>query len=416
LALDTLSPQMAMARRHSKPARTSHFADPALQGATHESLQPDIGSEDTPPGTNTTALADIGSEETPLSTNTTAPARKRLLSYVPHSGWGNQLRALTNALFLASSLDRTLVVPRALKHSDMAGYGTCSASGNLQGTQLEAGAHLVRHDAYAKIATERPPVSNFLDQSAWHNVPSVEHIVGRTDDLSVQSVIDQCVNETVLVSEVLPRLRSEEAALLQMGSTFTLHAPRACTCAIAYRKELVASIMKLGASKLGDKFDALHLRLDEGQRLKSDAQQLVSAALSANVARPLYLATDNVHDAIRVVTGVNQRLCSTQGQCRRHIFTQQDLDADRAGKVLGFLNSRAQHESEFMRPLLIDAVLAMGSSSFFASNRSTFSSHIKEMRSCARFPGLNDCSPRTVSASESRTKLQRSLDLLASQG
>merc|ERR1711865_935647 len=238
--------------------------------------------------------------------------------------------------------------------------------------------------------------SNFLDQSEWHNVPSVEHILGRTDDLSVQSVVDQCVNETVLVSEVLPRLRSEEASLLQMGSTFTLRAPRACTCAIAYRKDLVASIMKLGASKLGSKFDALHLRLDEGQHLKFDAQQLVSAALSANVARPLYLASDNVHDAIRVVIGVNQRLCSTQGQCRRHIFTQQ--------------------ESEFMRPLLIDAVLAMGSSSFFASNRSTFSSHIKEMRNCARFPGLNDCSPRTVSASESRTKLLRSLDLLASQG
>ena len=154
-----------------------------------------------------------------------------------------------------------------------------------------------------------------------------------------------------------------------MGSTFTLHAPRACTCAVAYRKELVDSIMKLGASKLGDKFDALHLRLDERQHLKFDAQQLVSAALSANVARPLYLASDNLHDAIRVVTGVNQRLCSTQGQCRRHIFTQQDLDADRAGKVLGFLNSRAQNESEFMRPLLIDAVLALGSRSSLRATR-----------------------------------------------
>merc|ERR1711935_1119124 len=119
---------------------------------------------------------------------------------------------------------------------------------------------------------------------------------------------------------------------------------------------------------------------------------------------------------LRVVNGVNQRLCSTQGQCRRHIMTQHDLDADRAGEVLSYLSSRAQHESEFMRPLLIDAVLALGSSSFYASNKSTFSSHIKDMRNCARFPGLNDCSPRTVSASESRTKLLRSLDLLASQG
>ena len=425
-----------MARRHTRPARTSHFADPSLQpDATHELLQPHIGGEDTPSAnvtaladirsearrlsTNTTNLASIGSEVTPPTTRTMAPARKRLLSYVPHSGWGNQLRAFTNALFLASSLNRTLVVPRALKHSDMGAYSLCSASGNLQGTQFEAGAHLVRHDAYAKIATERPPVSNFLDQSGWQHVPSVEHILGRTDDLSVQSVVDQCVNETHLVTEVLPRLRSEEAAqaaLLQFGSTFTLHAPRACTCAVAYRKDLVDSIMKLGASKLGDKFDALHLRLDERQHLKFDAQQLVSAALSANVARPLYLASDNVHDAIRIVTGVNQRLCSTQGQCRRHIFTQQDLDADRAGKVLFYLNSRAQNESEFMRPLLIDAVLALGSRSFFASNKSTFSSHIKEMRNCARFPGLNDCSPHVVSASESRTKLQRSLDLIASQG
>merc|ERR1711865_1153400 len=95
-----------------------------------ESLQLDFGSEDR------------------SSTSTNAP-RQRLLSYVPHSGWGNQLRALTNALFLASSLNRTLVVPRALKHSDMAGYG-CSSSGNWQ---FEAGAHLERHDSYAKLAT-----------------------------------------------------------------------------------------------------------------------------------------------------------------------------------------------------------------------------------------------------------------------
>ena len=390
-----------MARRHSKTAGTSHWHGVTAKPRARDSLQPDDES----------LQLDFGSEDR-SSTSTNAP-RQRLLSYVPHSGWGNQLRALTNALFLASSLNRTLVVPRALKHIDITGYGTCSTSGNLQGTQLKAGAHLERLDAYAKLATERPPVSNFLDAAHWANVPSVEHILGRTDSLSVQSVNDQCVNETVLVSNVLPRLQSEEAALLQLGSTFTLHAPRACTCAIVYRKDLVASIMNLGTSKLGGEFDALHLRLGEGQHLKFDAQELVSAALSANVARPLYVASDNVDDALRVVNGVNQRLCSTQGQCRRHIMTQHDLDADRAGEVLSYLSSRAQHESEFMRPLLIDAVLALGSSSFYASNKSTFSSHIKDMRKCAHFPGLNDCSPRTVS--ESREKLRHSLDILALQ-
>ena len=386
-----------MPRRHSKPARTSHFADPL-----HGSLQP-------------YQLQKSGGEDRP-STSTKAPGQ-RLLSYVPHSGWGNQLRALTNALFLASTLNRTLVVPRALKHVDLAGYVICSSSGITEFAALtgKAGAHSEeRHDTYAMLATERPPVSNFLDAAKWHSVQSVEHILGRIDNMSVQSVTDQCVNETALVSMFLPRLQSEEASLLQLGSAFTLHAPRVCTCAIAYRKDLVAGIMKLGRSKLGHEFDSLHLRLDEGQHLRFDAEQLVSSALTANVARPLYLASDNVDDAIRVVNVVKQRICTKHGQCRRHILTQHDLNADRAGEVLSYLSLRAQHESEFMRPLLIDAVLALGSNSFFASNKSTFSGHIKAMRNCANFPGLNDCSPSTVSKTQMKLQRSGSLDLLDS--
>ena len=33
------------------------------------------------------------------------------LSYVPHSGWGNQMKALTNALFLSQALGRPWSFP-----------------------------------------------------------------------------------------------------------------------------------------------------------------------------------------------------------------------------------------------------------------------------------------------------------------
>ena len=49
-----------------------------------------------------------------LEASTSAASPDGQLSYVPHSGWGNQVKALTNALFLAQALRRTLVVPRAL--------------------------------------------------------------------------------------------------------------------------------------------------------------------------------------------------------------------------------------------------------------------------------------------------------------
>lgn len=43
----------------------------------------------------------------------------RSLSHVPHSGWGNQIVQLENAIYLAQSLRRHLVVPPLLEHFDI---------------------------------------------------------------------------------------------------------------------------------------------------------------------------------------------------------------------------------------------------------------------------------------------------------
>ena len=408
---------------HRHAARISNFVDPprSLQPSNTIATDP---SGDQPPNEKAKVKlnAEAGAAAEAAAAATTAKTQQRLLSYVPHSGWGNQLRALVNALFLASALNRTLVVPRALKHSDLL-YGSCASgvsdlvapsSRNGSAESLQQWKNQ-RHTEYAKLANDRPPVTNFLDVDKWH-VPTVQ-AVSASDISDSHIVSDQCINETLLMSVVVPKLQADEASLLQMGSTFTLHAPRACNCALSYRKDLVDNVMALGFQKLGESFDALHLRLDEGRHHKYDTQKLVAAALNADVDRPLFVASDNADAALKVVLGVNQRLCSSQRQCRRRILTQNDLDAEHAKGVLNYLRPGTQQQtSEFMRPLLIDAILAIRSQSFFPSNGSTFSSHIKEFRNCAK-PGAGryDCSKSLVADTRKQLLDARALALTSSQ-
>ena len=52
---------------------------------------------------------------------------EKVIKYTIHGGWGNQVAGLRRALLVAAVLNRTLVVPPLMKHSELA-YGACSAS------------------------------------------------------------------------------------------------------------------------------------------------------------------------------------------------------------------------------------------------------------------------------------------------
>jgi hypothetical protein len=51
----------------------------------------------------------------------------KAMKYVIHGGWGNQVAGMQRAMLLANILNRTLLIPPVLKHSEMA-YGKCPAS------------------------------------------------------------------------------------------------------------------------------------------------------------------------------------------------------------------------------------------------------------------------------------------------
>ena len=56
--------------------------------------------------------------------------KQKAMKYIIHGGWGNQVAGLQRALLLANLLNRTLIVPPVLKHSELA-YGTCPASAKM---------------------------------------------------------------------------------------------------------------------------------------------------------------------------------------------------------------------------------------------------------------------------------------------
>ena len=95
-----------------------------------------------------------------------APTRRpatRYLSYAPHSGFGDQMWALLNALALAANLSRTLILPPILKHYDSF-KGFCPSS-VVPAARLRSRA--------ASLARRRPRMESILDVRASFGAVSV---------------------------------------------------------------------------------------------------------------------------------------------------------------------------------------------------------------------------------------------------
>ena len=356
------------------------------------------------------------------------------LSYVPHSGWGNQMKALTNALFLSQALGRTMVIPRALKHADLT-PGVCTE--DSMRTQWSTETLLAN---YSEIAPYRPPVTNFItinnqhqrapkvfsqqlhgpedpcfswchDPAAWTSNSSWQercrrpegHCRGCRECMVLQPckekgescfhvVKNQCADYKQLLTDVLPTLEAEDSPNLQLGSAFYLKAePHVCTCAINYRQHLIDRVKGLAKGVLDGEYDALHLRLTEQRTRREIATDLVRSALNGNFsnrkaahARPIFLASDDLDGALKFVEEVRGNATNKHRRLwkSRRIVTQRDFKLQQAKEVLGYLGPGAKQTSEFMRPLLIDLITVMESEELYPSPGSTFSAHAMEMRQC----------------------------------
>ncbi len=326
-----------------------------------------------------------------------APSPRPSLSYVPHSGWGNQLIGLQHALFLALALNRSLVMPHVLKHEDLAN-GNCRQSQDTTQTTVD-----LLH-RYAELLPLRPPIDRLLDTASWGNVRVVSGL-GSGGPRNAEEVAEKCLNETRLLTVLLPQLQRTEAELLMLGSALTLKTPPSCSCAVRYRPDLVANTTLLAQrSVLGRSYDGLHLRLTEHFADHYNATAVVEQALHHDGdggARPLFLASDDLDAALKLVRSLQH---ANPGWQARPVVTQRDLlEDDGSGGRAWPDVLPGEDDVAFMRPLVVDAILLTQASRFVETNSftklhagSTFGLHVATLRKCAATPGLNDCSDADV--------------------
>ena len=366
------------------------------------------------------------------------PAGERALGFIPYGGWGNQLQGLRHALFLAKSLSRGLIEPRVLKHEDFSRlpsfseHGVCSKAVPRESAPAEAresapaeADEMDQLSTYLTLGADRPPVTNFLDAAAF-NVPMLRRTAAqRLDTCNVTQATDRqlaepnckvhqrCVEDVAdvnekttldakrLMSVLVPKLSQYEEDVMEVGIVLHANAGPRCMCAIRYRDDLVGAVNALGNGPLGEQYDALHLRLSDSESIEADwdPAATVGTALAADKSRPLYIASDDLDQALALVRIAKSRHKPLRA---RRVVTRRDL-ARQAGQwddVLAYLPLEEQKRSEFMREVLVDVLLCSHATEFYRARRedvqTTFSNHIQEQRTCLANQGLNDCSDTDV--------------------
>ena len=192
-------------------------------------------------------------------------ARNRLLTYVPHSGLGNQMISLLNALALAQNLSRALVLPPLLRHFDLS-KGKCPDR-LVPASQLRSKANA--------LASRRPSVATILDPSSFGKVATrskwwQQQVTTRSKSsaCAVRAVDSACLDDARLQSH-LRLWRATSATILSFGTLYALRrgdaplAPQILTPAdcLAYRLPLLQQAQAaVRAWRRGGAFAALHVR------------------------------------------------------------------------------------------------------------------------------------------------------------
>ena len=337
--------------------------------------------------------------------------RPRMLSFVTHSGWANQLVGLSHAIHLARKLDRGLVVPRALKLGDVLDDGGCFARPPQHVPDTRT--MMSRYERFEN----RPMLDDFIDTSAWPmqayspkeasawintstyivpNMCSFQELSPRLINAGDNQYLPK-LNQRSWQQDFWPLVNSTAAAapaIMQLGSAFTLYPKANCDyCSIRYRPELLSgaarllcTIQRFPCSEGEDglpTFDAIHLRLIQPYPRAYDVNRTIRSALRGGVpagpkgaakAPPLWIASDSDQLALSLVHELNVGI-------GRRIISQRVVDSAQAARLLK-QEASGSKEHALIRPLLLDALISVGARRFTPS-AGTFSGHILGMRACA---------------------------------
>mmetsp|Transcript_51989 Transcript_51989/g.111146 ORF Transcript_51989/g.111146 Transcript_51989/m.111146 type:complete len:331 (-) Transcript_51989:278-1270(-) len=269
------------------------------------------------------------------------------MQYSPHSGWGNQMYALACAACMARALNRSLVLPMALKHHDSSG-GSCSLSSEHMKNHLFNTSHLLEREAM--VAGKRPGMESVLDVDSLgvttvhpSAVQSLESRVLETECLHSQQILER-----------MEEWGQADVPLLRFGGLYSYRvAVRDCMRELpcpryssVYRGAINAAMFAAG---LHDNYTAAHIRLKDN---RSHYQQPIKGHGT------LYVATDSPDLIAPFLT-----------QWHGPVLTYSSLQVASVGP-------------EWLLPIITDVIVATRSVTFLGNSKSTLSTHIKGLRQC----------------------------------
>lgn len=319
------------------------------------------------------------------------PPSNFYMSYIPHSGWGNQVLALQHALVIAQSLNRSLLLPGVLRHGAF-GRGLC-------GHQIITNA---RYGILLAHYTQELQRGRVIGLGRVLNISALGQVMETT--CTNIDALSQHVNNRSLCLDAyttdtqIQRLVNEKSHLLRFGSMFdakitnfsnffgnfgipkehkdykshvelkaTLLPTAAFACRIQYRLDIQEKVKALGqVMKLGAKYDALHLRLTENRMAGHGPKEVLRHAMFIRTDTPLYIATDDPTLLVHMLNNI------TDPQPRR-IVTSFDWPPDKANEIMA--------TAGFMYELVIDILLCANAVTFTQSTGS-FGHHIEQLRLC----------------------------------
>lgn len=258
-----------------------------------------------------------------------------LISYVPHSGFGNQIAALNNAIDAALAINATLLIPKLLHHHDLA-LGSCHI-GILPTNRLAS--------KYAQLKHRRLSIDKYIAVTEEVKTTTKEHVCAYSVNLDHACGWDPI---SLLQNKSFP-----STTCIRLGSTFIMRrATNHSECRTRVQERWRQTVRERMINFTS--WDVAHLRLKEG---RSKGEKFT--VFNTSDETPLVIITDDAKHAMRLVSNhTRRRIILSQS-----LFTSNMLETDR---------------------VILDVTIGILARKFYESNtRSWFSRFIQEQRRCS---------------------------------
>ena len=225
------------------------------------------------------------------------------LTYAPHSGFGNQMIELRNAITLAASFNFSLILPVILDHFEIS-FGSCASNKHATSEQLWAQIHRVERNG-----AHRLKIRDVLD------ITGVRVVHGRLGEHCGKRIqLPTSCNWNA--SKDIQKLNLSQKSCVVLGSTFSMNSPSSKCNHMHFKESWVRQILHRTKTVLGDQpYDVAHYRLTEHRTHLPNISE-------SNTTVPLVVMTDDTRRARRIVRDLPRRTIFSKSLFLNHTATE----------------------------------------------------------------------------------------------